>query len=353
MSSGDDEQGGWPAADGTPIPGFFLRTPHLMHHVEIVSRLEGGHIEHLEELIRASTLVDGHEPVGEHKFLRMRHGDDLAMGFLAYEGEQLLGYAHTLTFDDGPERRVSCEIVVDPQRRRGGIGGVLLEHVVRHAEAQGAGRLDVWSYNDSEPGRHLARAFTMAPTRRLLHMHRHPGPPPHWPQPEGASIRAFQPGADDEMLLALNNRVFAGHPENGNWTGEDLRGRLAQPWFRPDDLLVLEVSGVPAGFCWLKVEERNGEGRVGEVYVIGTAPEYHGKGLGRYLLSEGLRHLSERGVDAVAVYVDQSNERAVALYWSFEFHHHHVDVLYSLPLPAESREKAAAAADTATRPREG
>jgi ribosomal protein S18 acetylase RimI-like enzyme len=67
-------------------------------------------------------------------------------------------------------------------------------------------------------------------------------------------------------------------------------------------------------------------------------------GLGRYLLAEGLTHLSTRGVDAVAVYVDQSNERAVALYWSFEFHHHHADVLYSVPLPAGSAEERAAAA---------
>jgi mycothiol synthase len=103
------------------------------------------------------------------------------------------------------------------------------------------------------------------------------------------------------------------------------------------------VGGEAAGFCWLKVEQR-GDELVGEVYVIGTAPEYHGRGLGRYLLGEGLRHLSERGVTACAVYVDQSNERAVALYWSFEFHHHHVDVLYSLPLPAASLERDAAAA---------
>jgi excinuclease ABC subunit C len=59
--------------------------------------------------------------------------------------------------------------------------------------------------------------------------------------------------------------------------------------------------------------------------------------------AEGLRHLSERGVDAVAVYVEQTNERAIALYWSFEFHHHHVDVLYSLPLGTEAVEAEAAA----------
>jgi ribosomal protein S18 acetylase RimI-like enzyme len=54
--------------------------------------------------------------------------------------------------------------------------------------------------------------------------------------------------------------------------------------------------------------------------------------LGRFLLSRALSHLHERGVDAVVVYVDQSNERGVALYWSLDFHHHHVDICYTRPL---------------------
>lgn len=314
-----------------------------MHHVEVISQLEGQHVEHLEEVINAAAAVDNHEPIGEHKFLRLRHGDDLAIGFMAYEDGALAGYAHTLTYGAGADRRVSCEVVVHPDFRRAGVGRTLLTYVLHHAESEGAARLDLWAYNDSPGSRAMTTEFGFEDTRRLLHMHRHPGPPPIVPAPEGTAIRAFRPGEEDELWVSLNNRIFAGHPENGNWTLEDLQARMAQPWFRADDLLVLEVDGQLAGFCWLKVEERGEEGYVGEVYVIGTLPEYHGRGLGRYLLGEGLRHLSERGVAGVAVYVDQSNERAVALYWAFEFHHHHVDVLYSLPLPSPSVARDAAA----------
>jgi mycothiol synthase len=329
----------------TIVPPFYLRTALSdMHHIEIVSRLDVEHIKELQDLIDAATEADGHEPIGEHKFLRMRHGDDVTVGFLAYEGKQLVGYAHTLTFRAGDERRVSTEIVVHPDVRRSGIGGALLQYVIRHAEDEGAGRLDLWAYNDSESSRKMTTAFNLQPTRRLMHMHRHPGPPPFVATPEGVRIRAFVPGEDDERWLALNNRIFAEHPENGTWTLEDLRARMAQPWFRAEDVLMLEANGELAGFCWAKVEERGDEGRVGEIYVIGTAPEVHGRGLGRYLLGEALRHLSAREVDAVAVYVDQSNERAVALYWSFVFHHHHVDVMYSMPLPAEQRERQTAIA---------
>jgi mycothiol synthase len=316
-----------------------------MHHVEVITSLEGEQIEELQELIDASAQADGHEPVGEHKFLRLKHGDDLAIGVLAYEGGRLVGYGHTVTWGSGDERRVSCEMTVHPEFRRRGIGRTLLNCIIEHAELQEARTLDLWAYNDSGAARAIAGAFGFDETRRLLHMHRHPGPPPVPVMPEGVTLRAFRPGADEDMVLALNNRIFAGHPENGNWTLEDLQARMRQPWFNPDDLLIAEVDGTPGGFHWLKVEDRPGEGRVGEVYVIGVLPDFAGMGLGRYLLAEGLTHLSQRGVDAVAVYVDQANERAVALYWSFEFHHHHADVLYSLPLPAAQagRRRAAAA----------
>ena len=89
-----------------------------MHHIEIISQLEDQSLEQLNELVEAAMQVDGHEPIGEHKFLRMKHGDDLALGMLALEGERLVGYAHTITFGDGAERRVSCEVVVHPEARR-------------------------------------------------------------------------------------------------------------------------------------------------------------------------------------------------------------------------------------------
>lgn len=321
-------------ADDVRVPWFFRRAPiSEMHHVEVISQLEGGRFDELEELVASATAVDKHEPLGEHKFLRMQHGDDLAIGFMAYEGDRLVGYAHTLTYGSGLERRVSCELVVHPDQRRTGIGRTLLEYVIKRAELEGAQTLDLWAYNDSDASRAMTHAFGLDATRKLMHMHRHPGPPPFVADRKGVTIRPFRTGADDEAWLALNNRIFAGHPENGNWTMEDFQARMAQPWFRAEDLLLLEVAGKLAGFCWLKVEQRGDEGMIGEIYVIGTLPDYHGRGLGRYLLGESLRHLSERNVSGVAVYVDESNVRAVALYWSFEFHHHHVDVLYSLGLP--------------------
>ena len=84
------------AIEGVEVPWFFRRSsPSVMHHVEVISKLAGEKVEHLEELMAAAAAVDNHEPIGEHKFLRLQHGDDLAIGFMAYEDGALVGYART------------------------------------------------------------------------------------------------------------------------------------------------------------------------------------------------------------------------------------------------------------------
>lgn len=304
-----------------------------MHHIEVVSQLEQPHLEHLPELLNAAARADGHEPIGEHKFLRLKRGEDLAVAMLAYEHGTLAGYAHTVTYGQGSDRRVSCEFVVHPGERRRGVGKLLLAQALAHAEAQHARRIDVWAYNDSVASSRMAAQFGFTANRKLLHLHRHIGDLPRVAPPEGAALRAFRAGGDDVAWLALNNRIFAGHPENGSWTLDDLHARMEQLWFNAGDILMLEIGGKLAGFCWLKIEERGAAGRVGEIYIIGTGPEYRGIGLGRYLLSHALGHLGERDTRIAAIYVDESNRAAVSLYEANQFHHHHVDVCYSRDLP--------------------
>ncbi|MEX0751126.1 MAG: GNAT family N-acetyltransferase, partial [Dehalococcoidia bacterium] len=128
-----------------------------MHHLEVVSHTDVQHLDQLPELIEASTLADGHEPLGEHKFLRIQSGDDLALALVAYEAGRLAGYAHTLAYGDAASRRVSCEFVVHPQERGRGVGRLLLSRALEHAIGQGARSMDVWAYNDSRTSSHMAR----------------------------------------------------------------------------------------------------------------------------------------------------------------------------------------------------
>ena len=39
----------------------------------------------------------------------------------------------------------------------------------------------------------------------------------------------FDPEVHPEAWLNLNNRIFAKHPDQGNWAVEDLENRMAEP----------------------------------------------------------------------------------------------------------------------------
>jgi mycothiol synthase len=301
-------------------------------HIETLSRLDDSQLPPLRDLLAAAARADGHEPVGEHKFLRLRRGGAPDAAIVAREDSRWLGYAHVVAYGEGAARRACCEIVVHPDARACGVGTMMFERALDVAREQGAGRMDLWAYNHGAASAETAAAFAMVPSRRLLHLHRHLREAPRAPAAHGVRLRTFAPGADDDAWLDLNNRIFGHHPENGAWTIDDLHARIEQPWFDPSSFLLLEVDGALAGFCWLKVRDVEGEGRVGEIYVIGVAPEAQGRGLGRYLLAQGLAELRRRAVDVAAIYVEESNERAVALYEATGFHHHHVDVCYSLDL---------------------
>jgi len=100
--------------------------------------------------------------------------------------------------------------------------------------------------------------------------------------PDGVTVRTFQPGADDEAWLAVNARAFATHPEQGQWTLQDLRQRMAEHWFDPAGFFLAEkeIDGHPQliGFHWTKVHGQPSDGQghghepIGEVYVVGVDP---------------------------------------------------------------------------------
>ena len=137
------------------------------------------------------------------------------------------------------------------------------------------------------------------------------------------ATRPFVPGVDDEGFLAVNNRAFAWHPDQSDWTVEQLRARIAEEWFDPDGFRVHERDGRIVWFCWTKVHPAtDGEPALGEIFVIGVDPGDHGRGLGRALVIDGLRHLTSRGLHTGMLHVEHDNSAARNLYRSLGFTEH-------------------------------
>ncbi|MGH9024546.1 MAG: mycothiol synthase, partial [Acidimicrobiia bacterium] len=141
----------------------------------------------------------------------------------------------------------------------------------------------------------------------------------------GVRARSFVPGRDEAAWVAVNNRAFAGHPEQGGWTVETLRAREAEAWFDPTGFLVAEHDGEIVGFCWTKQHQPQGWG---EIYVIGVDPAHGGGGLGRALVVAGLELLAGRGLRTGLLFVDAANAAAVGLYRSLGFETERSDRAY-------------------------
>jgi mycothiol synthase len=153
---------------------------------------------------------------------------------------------------------------------------------------------------------------------------------PRWPA--GISVRPFVPGQDEAAWLAVNRAAFAADPDQGVWTEVELRKRETEPWFDPSGfLLAHRHDGHLAGFCWTKVhpaEPPQEPHALGEIYVIGVAPDHQGTGLGRALVIAGLTSLHDRGLIVGMLFVDAQNTAAIGLYRALGFVTTRIDLAY-------------------------
>jgi mycothiol synthase len=309
-------------------------------HVVRTDRLGPAEVAEVLTLAQAAGDADGAYPLSEHVVLHLRHGGEArATHLLVRNGAELVGYAHVDTTD--AVEGASAELVVHPMYRRRGLGRAL---VLAAMEAAGDGRLRLWAHGDHPSASALALSLGFERSRVLLQMRRSLfAPVPAPVLPDGVRIRPYQPGGDDEAWVALNARVFAGHPDQGRWTLADLRIRLREPWFDPAGFLLAErtATGEMLGFHWTKVHGGHvhtyllpdeavphAHEPIGEVYVLGVAPEAGRLGLGTALTLAGLRHLRGRGLDQAMLYVDEANTRAVALYQRLGFARWSTDVSF-------------------------
>jgi mycothiol synthase len=241
------------------------------------------------------------------------------------ESGELAGCA---TLTPGVDGLTSLHLAIDPAHRGGDLRTSLIAEALAHTSAP----VRLWIMLAGRDDDEAVAPLGFRPERDLLQM--------RVPLPLAADIvaatrpvetRSFVVGQDDEMWLSVNNRAFAGHPEQGNWTLEKLRGREQLEWFDPHGFLLApdpnaEGQGL-IGSCWTKVH-RHHTPILGEIYVISVDPARHGEGWGRALTVAGLRWLAGQGLSVGMLYTDASNTTAVALYRSLGFTVDHIDRSY-------------------------
>jgi len=134
---------------------------------------------------------------------------------------------------------------------------------------------------------------------------------------------------DLDAFIAVNNRAFSWHPEQGGLTPERVTETMAEPWFNADGFRLYEEDDQLVGFCWTKIHV-NEEPPIGEIFVIAVDPSAHGRGLGSPMTRAGLDWLAAQGIGTGMLYVESDNHAANRVYERIGFVHHRTNRAYRL-----------------------
>ncbi|MEZ5233079.1 MAG: mycothiol synthase [Acidimicrobiales bacterium] len=278
--------------------------------------LDAGELQAVTSLFHRLAHGIRHAPLGDATWRRLATGPDT--DFCA-------AWATDDELDDGhPDEVIAyaqvtrlpadevwvAELVIDPdhQDRLVHLGAPLLQRALK-----GSGQHTHYWVSDPTPAHLEVVARLGLHDHRMLHQMKRPLPLDAPAELRGLPTRAFEVGRDEEILLEVNRRAFASHPDQGHMTRAQLDERMAQPWFDPAGCLLTQIDGRVAGFCWTKLFE-DYDPPLGEIHIIGVDPDFAGRGLGPRLVVAGLEHLAERGAAEGVLFVEGDNDGARAMY---------------------------------------
>jgi mycothiol synthase len=287
----------------------------------------------LAALLARAGGPSGDPPLPEPQLQAVTHPAEAPPGerlVLARHQGRLVGCALLSPARDGS---TVLHVVVDPAPAPAAAAPAVEAALLRRAEREApapTAALHLWVMGAGPADDDRVRAAGFVPERDLLQMRVGlPLPDDVLAATRPLATRPFVPGRDEEAWVDTNNRAFAGHPEQGEWSVAQLRQRMAAGWVELDGFLVADDPDGPGliGACWTKIH-RDRTPPLGEIYVIDVDPRHHGQGWGRSLTVAGLESLARRGITHGMLYTDAANVAAVALYRSLGFHVDHVDRSY-------------------------
>jgi mycothiol synthase len=294
-----------------------------MASVEVHTELPSGVRSDVIAFVERATDRMGRRPLPDQLWLDLIQGSrPRTIEVIARDHDALVGYAQASPTADG----WTLGLVLDADDALDTIGRAMVLAAVEAVASDGGGLVHWW--HGHTPGSAAAADIAsigasvgLTHERSLFEM-RAALPVPG--DAHATPTRAFRLGEDEAAWLEVNNAAFAGHAEQGGWDLATLQQRASEPWFEPEGFRLHERDQRLAGFCWTKIN-RAQDPTLGEIYVIGVHPDFHGLGLGRGLTLAGLDSMVARGVTTGMLYVDEHNAAAVGLYRSLGFTVHRTD----------------------------
>ena len=234
--------------------------------------------------------------------------------FLVEIAGDIIGY-----MDLAPERTIGRVILtcwIHPEHRRKGLATKLLDYGIRRARELGARVIHVNIRADNVIAKNTLSKLGFKYVRRefemRLDMSRVRQKDLDWAASE---CRCLLPGEEDK-LVHIQNLSFAGTWGFNPNTIEELTYWTGLSHRSPEDVVLACEGDEVIGYCWTEVY---GNQEKGWILMIGTDPDYQGRGIGKRVLLAGLAYLKNRGVKVISLNVDSENKVAYALYQSIGF----------------------------------
>ena len=239
--------------------------------------------------------------------------------FIAETDEDIVGYMNVT-----PELtigRVVLDCWVHPEHRRRGLATKLLGYTTNRARELGAKIAHVNIAEDNVvAGRVLSRlGFSLV--RRFLELRLDIADVGGLDiDPAATGCRNLQLG-EENKLTQLQNRAFAGTWGYNPNTVEEIAFRTSLSNCSLDDIILFYEGDKAIGYCWTGIicEEGVPSARTERILMLGVAPDYRGKGIGKKLVLARLAHLKSKGLQVAELTVDSENKAACALYKSLGF----------------------------------
>jgi len=218
--------------------------------------------------------------------------------------------------------RVVLDCWVHPEHRRRGLTTKLLSYAIHRAKELGAKVAHVKIMENNVAAKSMLSKLGFECVRRFLEL-RLDIPKVCWQDVCQAALEYchLQCGEEDK-LTQIQNRSFAGTWGYNLGTVETIAYRINLSNCSPEDVVLAYEGDKIIGYCWTETnydgEVANGE-RKGRIFMLGTDPDFRGRGVGKRVLLAGLAHLKNKGVRVAELTVDNENKAACALYWSVGF----------------------------------